>query len=98
MVQDLVHSFSGLIAMRRLSGMFEAGLYPGVNYHLLQMPLWRCQSSEEQLITCYYQRPLHSWYKRSELGIRSAMYFSAATISGAFSGLLAVNLPSSLRR
>jgi len=31
-----------------------------------------------------------SWYKRSEFGIRAAIFFSAATISGAFGGLLAV--------
>ena len=31
-----------------------------------------------------------SWYKRSEFGIRAALFFSAATVSGAFGGLLAV--------
>lgn len=31
-----------------------------------------------------------SWYKRSEFGLRAAVFFSAATISGAFGGLLAV--------
>ncbi|KAF8575199.1 MFS general substrate transporter [Ramaria rubella] len=30
-----------------------------------------------------------SWYKRSEFGIRAAFFFSAATVSGAFGGLLA---------
>ncbi|KIY49917.1 MFS general substrate transporter [Fistulina hepatica ATCC 64428] len=29
------------------------------------------------------------WYKRDEYGIRAAMFFSAATVSGAFGGLLA---------
>lgn len=50
----VVHSFSGLIAMRRRFGMFEVGRYCGVNFHLSQTPLWRCQSSGEQLTTCYY--------------------------------------------
>lgn len=27
-----------------------------------------------------------SWYKRSEFGIRAALFFSAATVSGAFGG------------
>ncbi|KAI6041325.1 major facilitator superfamily domain-containing protein [Pisolithus marmoratus] len=63
-VQGLVHNFSGLMAMRWLLGMFEAGLYPGVTYYL----------------SC--------WYKRSEFGIRAAIFFSAATVSGAFGGLL----------
>jgi len=32
---------------------------------------------------------LSSWYKRTELGTRVAIFFSAATVAGAFSGLLA---------
>ncbi|KZO94375.1 MFS general substrate transporter [Calocera viscosa TUFC12733] len=64
-VQGLVHNYGGLLAMRWFLGMFEAGLYPGVNYYL----------------SC--------WYKRSEFGIRAAVFFSAATVSGAFGGLLA---------
>ncbi|KAF9073198.1 major facilitator superfamily domain-containing protein [Rhodocollybia butyracea] len=64
-VQGLVHNFGGLMGMRWMLGMFEAGLYPGVTYYL----------------SC--------WYKRSEFGIRVALFFSAATVSGAFGGLLA---------
>ena len=37
----------------------------------------------------------HSWYKRSEYGIRAAIFFSAASVSGAFGGLLAVCGPIS---
>lgn len=32
---------------------------------------------------------LSCWYKRSEFGLRAALFFSAATASGAFGGLLA---------
>ncbi|KAF8078748.1 MFS general substrate transporter, partial [Lyophyllum atratum] len=32
---------------------------------------------------------ISSWYKRSEMGTRIAMFFSSATVAGAFSGLLA---------
>ncbi|KAJ7576968.1 MFS general substrate transporter [Mycena floridula] len=32
---------------------------------------------------------LSCWYKRSEFGIRAAVFFSAASVSGAFGGLLA---------
>ncbi|TKY85821.1 hypothetical protein EX895_005362 [Sporisorium graminicola] len=35
---------------------------------------------------------LSGWYKRSEFGLRSSVFFSAATISGAFGGLLAFAL------
>ena len=31
----------------------------------------------------------YSWYKREEFGKRAAIFFSAATVSGAFGGLLA---------
>jgi len=64
-VQGLVHNYGGLVGMRWMLGVFEAGLFPGVNYYL----------------SC--------WYKRSEFGIRAAIFFSAATVSGAFGGLLA---------
>jgi len=35
---------------------------------------------------------LSCWYKRSELGIRTAIFFSAAAISGSFGGLLSFGL------
>ncbi|KAG6831616.1 hypothetical protein H0H87_004678 [Tephrocybe sp. NHM501043] len=64
-LQGVVHNFGGLMGMRWMLGLFEAGLFPGVNYYL----------------SC--------WYKRSEFGIRAAVFFTAASVSGAFGGLLA---------
>jgi hypothetical protein len=32
---------------------------------------------------------LSCWYKRKEFGLRSAIFFSAAALSGSFGGLLA---------
>ncbi|KAJ7623133.1 MFS general substrate transporter [Roridomyces roridus] len=64
-LQGVVHNFGELVGLRWLLGMLEAGLYPGMAYHL----------------SC--------WYKRSELGIRTAIFTSATTLSGAFGGLLA---------
>ncbi|KAI5358614.1 putative major facilitator superfamily, MFS transporter superfamily [Septoria linicola] len=64
----LVHNFSGLATARFFLGMFEAGLFPGVNYYL----------------SC--------WYKRSEFGIRAAIFFSAAALAGSFGGLLAAGI------
>ena len=68
--------------VRWLLGVFEAGLFPGVNYYLS----W-CECSNRVLVLKLNTR---SWYKRSELGVRAALFFSAASISGAFGGLLAV--------
>ncbi|KAJ7117835.1 MFS general substrate transporter [Mycena epipterygia] len=64
-LQGLAHNFGGLVGLRWMLGTFEAGLYPGMAYHL----------------SC--------WYRRSELGIRTALFTSATTLSGAFGGLLA---------
>ncbi|KZW00023.1 MFS general substrate transporter [Exidia glandulosa HHB12029] len=61
MCQGLISNYGGLISMRLLLGLFEAGLFPG----------------------CV------DFYKREEFGIRAALFFSAATVSGAFGGLLA---------
>lgn len=68
--------------MRWLLGVFEAGLFPGVNYYLSWYVLRTNDSSACIDRTC-------SWYKRSEFGLRAAVFFSAATVSGAFGGLLA---------
>ena len=43
--------------------------------------------------TVIYKPLSCSWYKRSEFGIRAAIFFSAASVSGAFGGLLAVRIP-----
>ncbi|KAF8347919.1 MFS general substrate transporter [Amanita rubescens] len=64
-LQGIVHNYSQLLGLRWLLGVFEAGLFPGVNYYL----------------SC--------WYKRSEFGLRAAIFFAAASVSGAFGGLLA---------
>jgi MFS family permease len=63
--QGFVKSYSGLMATRVVLGVFEGGLYPGVNYYITQ------------------------WYCRSECGFRMALFFSAATLAGAFGGILA---------
>ncbi|KAF2689033.1 high-affinity nicotinic acid transporter [Lentithecium fluviatile CBS 122367] len=63
--QGFVKSYSGLMATRVFLGVFEGGLFPGVNYYITQ------------------------WYARHECGFRMAMFFSAATLAGAFGGILA---------
>ncbi|KAF2127679.1 high-affinity nicotinic acid transporter [Dothidotthia symphoricarpi CBS 119687] len=63
--QGFVSNYSGLMATRVFLGVFEGGLFPGVNYYITQ------------------------WYVRNECGFRMAMFFSAATLAGAFGGILA---------
>ncbi|KAJ8474468.1 hypothetical protein ONZ51_g7199 [Trametes cubensis] len=64
-LHGVVTNYAGLVGLRVLLGLAEAGLYPGVVFYL----------------SC--------WYKRNELGTRVGVFFSSATIAGAFSGLLA---------
>ncbi|TFK56973.1 MFS general substrate transporter [Heliocybe sulcata] len=64
-LHGVMHDYGGLVTLRVLLGLFEAGLYPGIVFY----------------ISC--------WYRRSELGSRVALFFSSATVAGAFSGLLA---------
>ncbi|KAL5323649.1 hypothetical protein ACEPPN_008189 [Leptodophora sp. 'Broadleaf-Isolate-01'] len=63
--QGFVKNYSGLMATRVFLGIFEGGLFPGVNYYITQ------------------------WYPRHECGFRMALFFSAATLAGAFGGILA---------
>ncbi|KAG9244473.1 high-affinity nicotinic acid transporter [Calycina marina] len=64
-LQGFVKNYSGLMATRVFLGVFEGGLFPGVNFYIT------------------------SWYCRHECGFRMALFFSAATLAGAFGGILA---------
>ncbi|KAH9947914.1 MFS general substrate transporter [Amylocystis lapponica] len=64
-LHGVVTNYGGLVTVRVLLGLAEAGLYPGIAFYL----------------TC--------WYPKSELGSRIALFFTSATVAGAFSGLLA---------
>jgi MFS family permease len=58
------------------------------NFSQLMAMRWLLGTFEAGLFpgVTYY---LSCWYKRSEFGLRAAIFFSAATVSGAFGGLLA---------
>lgn len=58
------------------------------NYEGLLAARWFLGITEAGLFpgVAYY---LSCWYKRSEFGIRMAIFFSAAAVSGSFGGLLA---------
>ncbi|KAI1075323.1 high-affinity nicotinic acid transporter [Whalleya microplaca] len=63
--QGFVKNYQGLMAARVFLGLFEGGLFPGVNYYIM------------------------NWYRPHECGFRMALFFSAATLAGAFGGILA---------
>lgn len=81
----LVHNFAGLATARWFLGLFEAGLFPGMTFQINRPTRPLTQSNP--LSGCNFY--LSCWYKRSEFGVRSAIFFSAAAIAGSFGGLLA---------
>ena len=82
----LVHNYSGMMACRFFLGLAEAGLFPGVGI-LQPQNIGPMLTSGEKVN--YY---LSCWYKRSEFGIRAAIFFSAAALAGSFGGLLAAGI------
>ncbi|KAJ3481682.1 hypothetical protein NLI96_g7499 [Meripilus lineatus] len=81
------------------SNVFLKRLRPSIWLSLLML-LWGVMMTVQGLVHNYggllafasQTFNVYSWYKRSEFGIRAAVFFSAATVSGAFGGLLAVRL------
>ena len=71
-----VRNYSGLLAARWFLGFCEAGLYT---------PFLFEADGRFPGVQFY----LSCWYRRKEFGLRSAIFFSAAALSGSFGGLLA---------
>ncbi len=78
-------NYAGLIACRFFLGFVEAAYFvspPSPAHHW--QTLIRSQPG------CLYY--LSCWYTRKELGFRTAIFYSGALISGAFSGLIAAGV------
>ena len=68
-------------AVRILLGVTEAGLYPGIVFYITRY-IPRFSNLFDVHLTRDHP---YSWYKRSEMGSRVALFFSSATVAGAFS-------------
>lgn len=79
----LVTNFGGLVAMRVLLGLFEAGLFPGMSYGFHH----GCVRLTG--IGCVYL--ISMYYKRYELQWRLTLFFTASIIAGAFGGVSRLN-------
>ena len=81
-LMGIVQNYHGLLLCRLFLGVTEAGLYPGVAYYLT---MWYCTHEIQWVGFQSFDRALHQLnpYKRQGL------FFSAASVAGAFSGLLA---------
>jgi MFS family permease len=77
----LINSFEGLVAMRVLLGLFEAGLFPGTPIHDKVLHLLKCSPYSG----CVYL--ISMYYKRHELQWRFTLFFSMSIMAGAFGGV-----------
>lgn len=81
-LMGIVQNYHGLLICRLFLGVAEAGLYPGVAYYLT---MWYC-TKEIQWVSVMN----HSFERLLIiLQQRQGLFFSAASMAGAFSGLLA---------
>lgn len=91
-LQGLVHSYSGLLACRFFLGLLEGGSWPGIVLYLS----WFYPRSQMHLRFVFLTNVLYP--SSEEQFYRLAAFFSAATLAGAFGGILAygiVQIPSS---
>jgi len=77
-------NYAGLIVCRFMLGFVEAAYFVSARHHFTENILTFKQPG------CLYY--LSCWYTRKELGLRTALFYSGALISGAFSGLIAAGI------
>lgn len=90
----LVNSYGGLVVARFFLGVAEAGFFPAATY-VATYPDFLCKTvsplksfhSCSNVLSISFL--LTIWYQRYEVQRRMAVFYAAASLSGAFSGLLA---------
>lgn len=85
-LMGVVQSYGGLIACRLALGIAESGLFPGTPHRLLST------SGPDPILPLGVVLYISMWYPRHECQYRIALFFGAATMAGAFSGLLAYGI------
>ncbi len=79
-LMGVTQSRAGFFVVRFFLGVTEAGLFPGIVFYLSMWVVPR---------TVFVMLTAHRWYKRNERQFRVALFFSAASLAGAFGGILA---------
>jgi hypothetical protein len=77
-------TYGGLIACRFMLGFVEAAYFVSRALNPLEALLTLLQPGCLYFLSC--------WYTRKELGFRTALFYSGALISGAWSGLIAAGI------
>lgn len=83
MCLGFVQNFAGFVAVRALLGIAEGGLLPGM------VCFQRC--SELTLVIANEKKKvlyLSSFYRRGDLALRIGLFYTAASLSGAFGGTI----------
>lgn len=86
---------AGFLAVRFFLGLTEGGLFPGVVFYLSMVSASEMTCSLSLLCVADSGRAVANgsvfvqWYKREERQYRVALFFSAASLAGAFGGILA---------
>jgi hypothetical protein len=88
-LQGILVNKVGFFVIRTALGVAEGALFPGVSD--LYLVLWYVRSLANVLMfqVVFY---LSMWYKREERTYRVALFFSAASLAGAFGGILAYGI------
>lgn len=83
-LQGIVQNYHGLIATRVILGVCESGFFPAATYLVLLLAVESHPYADICQVT--------TWYCRFELQRRLAVFYSAASLAGAFSGILAYGI------
>ncbi|CAD6589177.1 MAG: hypothetical protein TREMPRED_005279, partial [Tremellales sp. Tagirdzhanova-0007] len=82
--QGFIHNYSGLLAARFFLGLAEGAILPvSISLHSHRLVLTNYPDAKGCITY------LSIFYRRADLGKRVAFFFSATSLAGAFSGLLA---------
>lgn len=84
-MMGFVHTYKGLVIGRVFLGVAECGFFPAAVSSLVRPRDIDCTNAHQVYL-------LTIWYKRYEVMHRMAIFYAAASLSGAFSGLLAYGI------
>lgn len=89
MCLGFVRNYAGFIAVRAILGVTEGGLLPGmvsgirICFHIARNGTWMLRCVFLGVKVLY----LSFFYKRSEMALRIGLFYTAASLSGAFGGM-----------
>lgn len=79
MCLGFVKNYAGFVAVRALLGIAEGGLLPGMVIYGDALAYWKISDGLQVLY-------LSSFYRREDLALRIGLFYTAASLSGAFGG------------